>query len=108
MSVPLEPRENVLGAITAAVGAMPVEPRRRVPLWRDREGLYKCRFSSGLHPDDEDRRWAGSVDGDTGSVVTWAAASATLISRRTSTTFCASAFSPRDIWERPTHFASAV
>ncbi len=42
------------------------------PLYHDLQGLYKCRFGSGLRPGEEDMRLAVFLDNETDTAVIWA------------------------------------
>lgn len=70
--VPEPTRAQVLDAILQAMYTLPTDPSQRTPLLRDLQGLYKCRFSSGLQPGAEDMRLAVFADEDADAMIIWA------------------------------------
>jgi len=53
-------REAVFESIAAAMRTLPLDPAKMIPLKYDLQGLFKCRFASGLLPGEEDMRLAVS------------------------------------------------
>lgn len=63
----------VLAAIEEAIRTLPLDPSRRQPLEGNLAGLFKCKFSSGMLPGEQDMRLAILVDEGAGTVQVWAA-----------------------------------
>lgn len=70
--VPAASRTTVFTAIAAAMRTLPLDPASREPLRGDLQGLFKCRFASGLLPGTDDMRLAVLLDDATDTAVIWA------------------------------------
>ncbi len=70
--VPMAARDTVFTSIAGAMRTLPLDPTKRVPLHHDLQGLYKCRFGSGLRPGEEDMQLAVFLDNETDTAVIWA------------------------------------